>query len=398
MSSHQNTDPTAEVPQTAAPTVEELASRFTKKREERPVDKLFRALVRLEGSDLHLKVGQPPIVRVHGTLKPLNRGPIEIEEMVNLLFPMMDERNRKIFDATGGADFAYVVDVDGVDWRFRVNMLQQLGKIGLVARRVNNFIPNFEGLNLPPVMESLCHFDQGMILLAGVTGSGKSTTIASMLNYINSIYSKHILTLEDPIEFVFTENKCLINQREIGMDVVDFGVGMKHAVREDPDIILVGEMRDEETFMTAIHAAETGHLVFGTIHASSSPSTIGRILDLFPEEMHNAIRSALAMNMKAIVAQKLLPSIRDDVGRVPTCEVMTFNPTIKKLVLEGQDAKLSDAIRIGAEEGMQDFTMSLHSLIEKGLIDRPTAFQVAPNKEALKMLLKGIAVSQPGIL
>lgn len=398
MSSHQNTDPAADVPQAAAPTIEELTQRYTKKREEKPVDKLFRALVRLKGSDLHLKVGQPPIVRVNGTLKPLNRGPIEIEEMVSLLFPMMDERNRKIFDTTGGADFAYVVDVDGEDWRFRVNMLQQLGKIGLVARRVNNFIPNFTGLHLPPVMETLCHFDQGMILLAGVTGSGKSTTIASMLNYVNSIYSKHILTLEDPIEFVFTEDKCLINQREVGMDVVDFGIGMKHAVREDPDIILVGEMRDEETFMTAIHAAETGHLVFGTIHASSAPSTIGRILDLFPEEMHNAIRSALAMNMKAIVAQKLLPSIKEGVGRVPTCEVMTFNPTIKKLVLEGQDAKLADAIRIGAEEGMQDFTMSLHGLIEEGLIDRPTAFQVAPNKEALKMALKGIAVSQPGIL
>lgn len=382
----------------SAPNVEDITGRFLKKREEKPVNKLFRALVRLEGSDLHLKVGKPPIVRVHGTLKPLSRPPIEIEEMVELLFPMLDDRNRKIFDETGGADFAYVVDVDGVDWRFRVNMLQQLGKIGLVARRVNNHIPNFEGLHLPPIMESLCHFDQGMILLAGITGSGKSTTIASMLNYINKIYSKHILTLEDPIEFVFTDDKCLINQREIGMDVVDFEIGMKHAVREDPDIILVGEMRDEETFMTAIHAAETGHLVFGTIHASSASSTIGRILDLFPEEMHNAIRSALAMNMKGIVAQKLLPSIKDGVGRVPTCEVMTFTPMIKKLVLEGEDHKLQDAIRIGAEEGMQDFTMSLQHLIETNLIDRPTAFQVAPNKDALKMALKGIAVSQPGII
>lgn len=396
MGSHKKEE--AAAPATPTLSIEELKAKYTKKREEQPVDKLFRALVRLKGSDLHLKVGRPPIVRVNGELKPLNRPPIDAEEMAGLLFPMMDERNRGIFDRTGGADFAYVVDVDGVDWRFRVNLLTQLGRIGLVARRVNNFIPNFEGLNLPPVMETLCHFDQGMVLLAGVTGSGKSTTIASMLNYINSIYSKHILTLEDPIEFVFTEDKCLINQREIGMDVIDFGIGMKHAVREDPDIILVGEMRDEETFMTAIHAAETGHLVFGTIHASSAPSTIGRILDLFPEDMHGAIRSALAMNMKGIIAQKLLKSIKPGVGRVPTCEVMTFTPMIQKLVLEGHDHKLADAIRIGAEEGMQDFTMSLHSLIELGLIDRPTAFQVAPNKEALKMLLKGIAVSQPGIL
>ena len=381
-----------------APDKSEMIARFVKKREEREVDKYFRALVKLEGSDLHMKVGNPPIVRVHGTLKPLNRGPIEIEEMANLLFPMMNERSQAIFEKEGGCDFAYTIDVDGVEWRFRVNMLQQLGRIGLVARRVSNWIPNFEGLHLPPVMESLCHFDQGMILLAGVTGSGKTTTIASMLNHINSIYRKHILTLEDPIEFVYTEDKCLINQREIGMDVVDFGVGMKHAVREDPDVILVGELRDEETFMTAIHAAETGHLVFGTIHASTSPSTIGRILDLFPEELHSAIRSAIAFNMKAIVSQKLLPSIKEGVGRVPTVEVMTFTPMITKLVLEAQDEKLSDAIRIGAEEGMQDFTMSLKQLIDDQLIDRPTAFQVAPNKDALKMALKGINVSQPGIL
>ena len=372
--------------------------RFLKPREELEVDQIFRALVKLEGSDLHLKVGRPPIVRVDGTLRDLTRPPIDREEMVRLLFPMMDKRQRKIFEEEGGVDFAYTVDVDGEMWRFRVNMLQQLGNIGLVARRVSNFIPDFAGLNLPPVMESLCKFDQGMILLAGVTGSGKSTTIASMLNWVNHRERKHILTLEDPVEFVYTEEKCLINQREVGIDVVDFSVAMKHAVREDPDIMLVGEMRDEETFMTAIHAAETGHLVFGTIHASTSPSTIGRILDLFSEDMHSAIRSAIAFNMKGIVAQKLLPSIKEGVGRVPTVEIMTFTPMITKLVLEGQDEKLSDAIRIGAEEGMQDFTMSLKQLIDDELIDRETAFRVAPNVEALKMALKGINVTQPGIL
>ena len=190
----------------------------------------------------------------------------------------------------------------------------------------------------------------------------------------------------------------MINQREVGADVKNFSIAMKHAVREDPDIILVGEMRDEETFMTAIHAAETGHLVFGTIHASTAPSTIGRILDLFPEELHKAIRNAIAFNMKGIVAQKLLKSIRQGVSRVPTCEIMTFTPMIRKLLLEEKDQKLSDAIRIGAAEGMQDFTMSLKQLIDDGLIDRPTAFEVAPNPEALKMALKGINVSQPGII
>jgi twitching motility protein PilT len=364
------------------------------------IDKLFRALVKLEGSDLHLKVGSPPIVRVAGTLRPLNRGPIEDEEMSRLLFPMFenDDHRMKVFDTNGGVDFAYVSTVDGKRWRFRVNILTQMGSLGLVARRINNWIPDFKSLFLPDGLERFCEFDQGMILLAGVTGSGKSTTIASMLDWINHNYRKHILTLEDPIEMVFTEDKCLINQREIGTDVKDFEIGMKHAVREDPDVILVGEMRDRETFETAIQAAETGHLVFGTIHASTAPSTIGRILDLFPEGQRQAIRSAMSFNMKAILAQKLLKSIRPGVKRVPTVEIMSFNPIVKKLVLEGQDEKLVDAIRLGKEEGMQDFTMSLKSLIDAELIDRPTAFEVAPNPEALKMALKGIEVRDPGMI
>ena len=372
--------------------------RFLGKHRELEIDKLFRAVIKLEGSDLHLKVGRPPFVRVRGSLRPLSRGAVSDEEMVRLCFPMMDERNRKIFEQNGGADFAYSMEFEGDNWRFRVNLLQQLGHVGLVARRVNNWIPNFAGLNLPPIMEDLCKFDQGMILLAGVTGSGKSTTIASMLNWINANYRKHILTLEDPIEFVFKEDKCLINQREIGLDVIDFDIGMKHAVREDPDVMLVGEMRDRESFMTAIHAAETGHLVFGTIHASSAATTIGRILDLFSSDMHSALRSAIAFNMRGIVAQKLLPSIKEGVGRVPTVEIMTFTAMIKKLILDGDDAKLPDAIRIGAKEGMQDFTMSLKELVNRDLIDRAVALEVAPNVEALKMALKGIDVSQPGIL
>jgi twitching motility protein PilT len=318
--------------------------------------------------------------------------------MVRLLVPMMDERNQGIFRKTGGADFAHSCDVDGTRWRFRVNVLTQLGHIGMVARRINNRIPDFEGLHLPPAVEELCNFDQGLVLLAGVTGSGKSTTIASMLNYINRKYRKHILTLEDPVEFIFTQDKCLINQREIGQDVEDFAVGMKHAVREDPDVMLVGEMRDEETFLTAIHAAETGHLVFGTIHASSASTTIGRILDLFPEEMHGAIRSAIAFNTKGIVAQKLLKSIKPEVGRVPAVEIMFFDPIIQKLILEGEEQKLADAIRIGADDGMQDFTMSLKKLVEEELIDRHTAFSVAPNQNALKMALKGIDVRASSIL
>ena len=378
--------------------IEADQERFRKKKQVLEIDKLFRALVKLEGSDLHLKVDRPPYMRVAGTLRPMNRDPVDDDEMVRLVFPMMDERNRRIFDEEGGADFAYSLEIDGKDWRFRVNALQQMGHVGLVARRVNNWIPSLEELYLPTVLYDLCKFSQGMILLAGITGSGKSTTIASMLNYVNQNYRKHILTLEDPIEFTFTEEKCLINQREIGMDVVNFGIGMKHAVREDPDVMLVGEMRDRESFETAIHAAETGHLVFGTIHASTAPSTMGRILDLFPQGMHTAIRSALAFNMKGIIAQKLLPSIKEGVQRVPTVEIMTFNPTVRRLILDAEDEKLSDAIRIASAEGMQNFTQSLKQLVMDRLIDRATAFEAAPNLEALKMALKGIEVKESGIL
>ena len=382
----------------AAPEDDPDIERFLHRHRELEVDKLFRALVKLEGSDLHMKVGRPPMVRVRNELRPLNRPPIDDEEMTRLLVPMMNARNRRIFEDEGGADFAHTCDVDGIVWRFRVNLLRQLGHMGLVARRVNNKIPDFKGLYLPDSIENLCNYDQGMILLAGVTGSGKSTTIASMLNYINQRERVHILTLEDPIEFVFTEDKALINQREIGMDVKDFQIAMKHAVREDPDIMLVGEMRDEETFMTAIHAAETGHLVFGTIHASTASSTIGRILDLFPEQMHGAIRSAIAFNMQGIVAQKLLKSIKPGVARVPTVEIMFFTTMVQKLVLESEDHKLPDAIRIGAEDGMQDFTMSLKNLLDAELIDRPTAFAVAPNPDALKMAIKGIEAKASAML
>ena len=357
------------------------------------IDRLFEALVKLQGSDLHLKVGQPPFMRVKGALQPLKAPKLDDEQMQRLCLPMLDDRQRKILEHDGGADFAHSAVIDGVRWRFRVTLLYQQGSLGLVARRVNNTIPDFKGLFLPPAIERLCQLDQGLVLLAGVTGSGKSTTIGSMLNYINQNYRKHILTLEDPVEFVYTDDKCLINQREIGTDVRSFEVGMKHAVREDPDIIVVGEMRDVETFKTAIHAAETGHLVFGTIHASNAPSTITRILDLFPQEEHAAIRSAIAFNMKGIVAQKLLKSIKPGVSRVPVVELMFFDVLVRKYVLEGLDHQLADHIKKSARDGMQDFTMSLKSLVDQGLIDRNAALEIAPNREALEMALKGIGVS-----
>ena len=362
------------------------------------VDKIFRQLIKHEGSDLHMQVGKAPILRVKGTLRELQMEPIAREHMQQLFGPMMDARSRKIFDENGGTDFAHVVEYEGESWRFRVNLFIQLGNWGMVARKVERWIPDFAGLYLPPAMEELCKFDQGMILLAGVTGSGKSTTIASMLNWINANYRKHVLTIEDPIEFVYTPDKCLINQREVGLDVKDFEIALKHAVRQDPDVMLVGEMRDAETFETAMHAAETGHLVFGTIHASTAPSCIGRILDLFPQDMHRALRSSMAFNMKGIIAQKLVPTVREDPKRVPIVEIMKFNPTVRKLILEEDDGKLVDAIRIGKDEGMQLFNESLYNFIEDEFISRAAAFEVSGSVEELKMMLKGIDVKSAAIL
>lgn len=370
----------------------------TSTRTDLPVNKLFRAMIDINGSDLHLQVGKPAILRVKGALKPLDMPPITEEQMKEWCMPMMDERNTEIFFLTGGADYAHIVEHKGEPWRFRVNLFIQTGKMGMVSRKIERSIPNFEGLFLPPIMEELCKYDQGMVLLAGVTGSGKSTTIASMLDWINHNYAKHILTIEDPVEFVYVADKSLLNQREIGPDVSDFHTAMKHAVRQDPDIMLVGELRDRETFETAMHAAETGHLVYGTIHASSAPSTIGRILDLFPQSMHNALRSSMGFNMKAIVAQKLLPTIVDKPKRVPICEIMLFNGVVRKLILEHTDEKLPAAIRIGKAEGMQQFNDSLYHFITKELVSRADAFEISPNVEELKMMLKGINVKSSGML
>ena len=363
-------------------------------KKEPEVNKLFRWVMKEQGSDLHLKVGQPPMMRLRGDIKRSNARPLTQEDMERLLLPALTVKQRKILDEEGGVDYSYVIGQD--ECRFRVSLFRQRGRLSLVSRRVNTSIPNFATLGLPPSIEKLCHFSEGLVILAGVTGSGKSTTIASMLDYLNEREPLHILTVEDPIEFTFTDKKSVINQREIGLDCINWHKALKDAVRQDPDVILVGELRDVETFEAAVHAAETGHLVFGTIHASSAATTINRILDLFPPEKHGAIRQALANNLKAIIAQKLVKGLKK--GRVPTNEIMIVNPTIRKLIIEQEDSKIPDAIKIGYQEGMVDFTENLRQLVERGDIDKATALEVAPSPEQLKMAFKGIKVAAPGIL
>ena len=378
------------------------ATRIEATPSEPEANKLFRMVMKHKGSDLHLKVGLPPALRMGGVLRQMSMPPLTMADMERLMYPLISARLRTILDEEGGVDFAHIITDADLETRFRVNLFRSRGRLSLVARRVNNSIPSFEGLGLPPVMAELTQYEQGIIILAGVTGSGKSTTIASMLQYINERERMHIVTIEDPIEFTFKDDKSIFNQREVGIDVIDFHKALKDAVRQDPDIILVGELRDQETFSAALHAAETGHLVFGTLHASSAPSAIGRILDLFPRDMHSALRQSMAFNLKAVIAQKLLVTTKEmaakGVGRIPTVEIMRTNPTVRKLILNEEDNKLGDAIRIGKEEGMQDFTESLRQLVVDEKIERATAFEVAPSVETLKMALKGITIAQPGIL
>jgi twitching motility protein PilT len=358
------------------------------------VNKLFRMVMNKEASDLHLKVGQPPMMRLRGDIRRVNMRPLTQEDMERLLLPTLKPHHRKILDDEGGVDFAWVVGND--ECRFRVSLFKQRGRLSLVSRRVNTSIPNFKELGLPESIEKLCNYPEGLVILAGVTGSGKSTTIASMLDYIASREPLHILTVEDPIEFTFTDKKAYINQREVGLDVMDWHKALKDAVRQDPDVILVGELRDVETFEAAVHAAETGHLVFGTIHAAGAPTTINRILDLFPPTKHGAIRKALANNLKAIVGQKLLKGLKKP--RVPTNEILIVNPMVKKLIAEGEDLRLPDAIRVGYLEGMVDFTENLRQLVERGDVDKPTALEFAPDPEKLKMAFKGIKVAASGLV
>ena len=360
------------------------------------INQLFRTVMLHKGSDLHLKAGLPGMIRLRGVIQKMNTPVLTQDHLEKLIYPILREKDRKVLEDTGGADFAHVIGND--EARYRVNLFRQRGKFAVVARLVTQNIPSFEKLGLPPAIETLCHFEQGMVLLSGVTGSGKSTTIASMLDYMNGTEALHILTIEDPIEFVFTDKMSIMNQREVFLDVSDWHTALKHAVREDPDVILVGEMRDAETFEAAVHAAETGHVVFGTIHASNAYSTIDRILGLFPPSQHGAVRQSMVFNLKAVVAQKLIPSCRPGVSRVPTNEIMIVNPTIRDLILKMKDEKLLDAIRSFYNEGMVDFNENLRQLVERGDIDKATALEFSPNADQLRMMIKGIKVSTSGLV
>ncbi len=358
------------------------------------INELFQMMAKHNASDLHLKVGEPPIFRISGELVRMKSPPLSDEDTASLLLPMFSDRHHEDLAKRGYADFSYALDGIG---RYRVNAFKQSSKLSAAIRRVKPRIPSYEELMLPAAVGKCADFEQGLVLVGGVTGSGKSTTIASVLNDINGKRRAHIITIEDPIEYVFTDDKCLINQREIGLDVINFQEALRSSVREDPDVMLVGEMRDAETFETALTAAETGHLVFGTVHSSGAAQTIGRILDLFPSAKHGQIRTSMAFNMRCILNQKLLPSTIKEQPMIPVVEVMFVTPIIKKMILEGEDNKVADALARDTDTN-ETFNRALARLYKEKKITMETALNASPNSEELKMTMRGISISDGGIV
>ena len=359
------------------------------------LNKYFRAAVKTLASDLHLKVGQKPKLRLYGELKPTTGETMTEEKLEELVFEIISAEQKEFFLQHGTLDFAH--EMDGRN-RFRINIFRQRGFISLAARRVNAEIPPFEDLHLPPVLEKVSSYHQGLVLVVGPTGSGKTTTIAAMIDHINSTRACHIISIEDPIEYLFNDKRAIVSQREVGIDVQDFEDALKYLMREDPDVVFVGEMRDSRTVQAAMRAAETGHLVFGTMHSANASQSVQRLLDLFPPAERDLVRQTLSLTIRAVISQVLLPSIKENIDRVPAVEVLLATATVRKLISEQREADLPAVIRASRNEGMQDFTDHLCDLVKNGSIDPKEAYKYAPNTEELRMALKGIRTSTSGIL
>ena len=359
------------------------------------IDKFFRAAAKAKASDMHLKVGQPPKLRIYGQLKNTTGEVMTAEKIEQLVFEILSPEQKEFFLKHGSVDFAHEI---GDETRFRVNVFRQRGAISLAARRVNTNILSFESLYLPAVLGKICDINQGLVLVVGPTGCGKTTTIASMIDHINQTRNCHILTIEDPIEYLFKDKKAIVSQREIGIDVSNFDEALTYLIRQDPDVVFVGEMRDAMTVTAGMRAAETGHLIFGTMHSANASQAIQRLLDLFPQSERSLIRQTLSLTIKAVVSQVLLPSVKEGVDQMPAVEILIANPTVRKLISEEREADLPSVIRSCQNEGMQDFTESLRVLVMQGGVELKTALQHAPNADELKMAIKGIRATASGIL
>jgi twitching motility protein PilT len=341
------------------------------------IAQLLAFAVKSKASDLHLSAGVPPMIRVDGDVKRVNMPALAHKEVHSMVYDIMNDKQRKDFEEFLETDFSFEIPKLA---RFRVNAYNQMRGAGAVFRTIPSIIQTLDDLKAPAIFRDISMYPRGIVLVTGPTGSGKSTTLAAMVDYINDNKPDHILTIEDPIEFVHESKRCLINQREVHKDTLGFSEALRSALREDPDVILVGEMRDLETIRLALTAAETGHLVFGTLHTSSAAKTMDRVIDVFPAQEKEMVRSMLSESLRAVISQALLKRVGG--GRVAAHEIMIGTPAIRNLIREGKVAQMYSAIQTGVKDGMQTLDQCLQDLLSKGVITREEARFKAQNKES----------------
>lgn len=350
------------------------------------IDKFLEKAISIGASDVHLRVDEHPIIRKDGKIIKIDMPKLsenDITSILNVLVPKnVKTRANSVFDM----DFSY--EIKGVS-RFRVNLSRQLGKNAIVIRNIPYSIKNIEDLNLPLSIEQFARLNNGIILVTGPTGSGKSTTLASLIDYINANYPKHIITIEDPIEFIFTNKKSIISQRQVEIDTPSFPEGVKYAMRQDPDVILIGEIRDRETVESALKASETGHLVFATLHTNDAVQTINRIVNLFDPQDRQYVRSQLAATLRGTISQKLV-NLRNGEGRRPACEVLVSTPTIKDFIIKDELEQIYSLVKKGSFNEMLTMNMSLHRLVKENIISEEEALDKSDNKNELKQMLRGV--------
>jgi twitching motility protein PilT len=343
------------------------------------ISDLLAFSVKNKASDLHLSAGLPPMIRVHGDVRKINVPSMDHTQVHDMVYDIMNDGQRKVYEETLECDFSFEIPNLA---RFRVNAFNHNRGSGAVFRTIPSKILTLEQLNCPPIFKEICETPRGIVLVTGPTGSGKSTTLAAMVDHINENEMGHILTVEDPIEFVHQSKKCLINQREVGPHTLSFQNALRSALREDPDVILVGEMRDLETIRLALSAAETGHLVFGTLHTSSAAKTVDRIVDVFPAAEKEMVRSMLSESLRSVISQTLCKT-KDEQGRVAAHEIMIGTPAIRNLIRENKVAQMYSAIQTGQNIGMQTLDQNLQDLVRRNVISANEARGKAANKDSI---------------
>ena len=350
-------------------------------------------MVKVSASDMYLKPGSSPHLRISAQLQPSQVRALTQEEIAAMADELMNDLQRETLARRGSVDLAYQLGAD----RFRINIFRQLAVISIAIRFVRRDVPDFKALNLPGILGKIADKTSGLVVVSGPTSNGKSTTIASMLEYINSRRACHIITLEDPIEYLFENKMAIISQREIGIDVPSFELALRDLARQAPDVVLVGEIRDYITFRTAIRAVEIGHLVFGTVHAPSAARTITRMIGLSPADSRDMAGRAIMNNLRAVICQRLLPCIQEDISCIPAVEILLMNPAVKMYIRDDRVDELTDVVRSCEKEGMQTLAMSLLKLIESDRITPEVGYDAAVNAEELKMLIRGITTVPTGM-